>query len=257
MGARISRLRGALRKVQHSAAYARHLMRGNSVAGDVSWTQPGAVPVILNHGFLGTRGTMQPLTRRFQRDGRVVFSYSHGPFNLRSIESSAEELVRHMERLETSLGVSQFDLVGFSMGGLAALQALKFMQARRHIRRLVLLGVPTDGTWMGLAGVATLGAISSSVWQVLPGSRLLRDLSQAPMPAGVRVRQIHADADTFCPLPQPVAGVDPREDFVVLPGGHSSLVVSQPFYAKILDFFEQPDLPDLRPAAPQGLSAGS
>jgi pimeloyl-ACP methyl ester carboxylesterase len=231
---------GAVRTVTHSAAYARHLVRGNAVAGDVSWTTPDGVPVILNHGFLGTRGTMQPLTRRFQRDGRVVFSYSHGKFQLRSIRASAAALVEHMERLQRDLKVSRFDMVGFSMGGLVALHAIKFLHAHRYIRRLALLGTPTDGTWAGLAGVATLGAISPSVWQVLPGSRLLRDLVEAPLPTGIEVRQIHADADAFCPLPRPVAGVRDPEDFIVLPGGHSSLVVAHPFYARLREFFERP-----------------
>jgi esterase/lipase len=54
----------------------------------MSWVQPGTRPVLLVHGFLGTRGTMQPLTRRFQADGRVVFSYHHGTFQLGSLRSS-------------------------------------------------------------------------------------------------------------------------------------------------------------------------
>ena len=36
--------------------------------------------VLLAHGFMGTRGTMIPLTQRFQADGRVVFSYHHGTY---------------------------------------------------------------------------------------------------------------------------------------------------------------------------------
>lgn len=233
------RLRSAARTVKHSATYARHLVRGNSVEGDLSWTRPDPVPVILNHGFLGTRGTMQPLTRRFQRDGRIVFSYSHGPLQLRSIRASAEDMVARMEQLERSMGVQHVDVVGFSMGGLVALYALKVLGAGRHFRRLVLLGTPTDGTWTGLAGVATVGALSRSVWEVLPGSSLVRELKAAPTPEGVPIRQIHADTDAFCPLPDPVTGVDPETNFLVLPGGHSSLVVSQRFYARTREFLDQ------------------
>lgn len=243
------RLRRALKTVSHSVAYARHLARGNHFAGDMSWQKPGSPPVMLAHGFMGTRGTMIPLTQRFQSDGRVVFSYHHGTFQLRSLRASAQQLVEHLARLERELGVLRVDMVGFSMGGLIALHAIKFMQAQRWIRRVALLGSPTSGTWVGLAGVGTVGLVSPSVWQVLPASPFLRDLRDAPMPEGVRVRQISAADDVFCPLPELLKGVDKERDYVVLPGGHSSLVVSRPFYAKLREFFDEPEL-DARAAEP-------
>jgi len=236
------RLRRAIKTVSHSVAYARHLARGNHFAGDMSWTKPGSPPVVLAHGFMGTRGTMIPLTQRFQSDGRVVFSYHHGTFQLRSLRASAQQLVEHLARLERELGVHRVDFVGFSMGGLIALHALKFLQAQRWIRRLALLGSPTSGTWVGLAGVGTVGLVSPSVWQVLPTSPFLRDLRDAPLPEGVRVRQICAAEDAFCPRPELLKGVDKERDYLVLPGGHSSLVVARPFYNKLREFFDEPEL---------------
>jgi pimeloyl-ACP methyl ester carboxylesterase len=236
------RVRRVLKTLHHSLAYARHLARGNHFAGEMSWTKPGTPPVVLAHGFMGTRGTMVPLTQRFQSDGRVVFSYHHGTFQLRSLRASAQQLVEHLDRLERELGVHRVDLVGFSMGGLIALHALKFMQAQRWIRRLALLGSPTSGTWAGLAGVGTVGLVSPSVWQVLPASSFLRDLRDAPMPEGVRVRQVSAADDAFCPRPELLKGVDKERDYIVLPGGHSSLVVTRPFYTKLREFFDEPEL---------------
>lgn len=208
----------------------------------MSWIQPGSPPVILCHGFLGTRGTMVPLTKRFQSDGRVVFSYHHGTFQLASLRASAQRLVEQLEELQQNLGIAEFDMVGFSMGGLVALHALKFLQASRFVRRVALLGTPLDGTWASLAGVATVGALSQSVWQVLPNSSFLKDLRDAPMPEGLRVRQIHAAEDGLCRLPKPLAGVDADNDYIVLPGGHSSLVVARPFYARLREFFDEGDL---------------
>ena len=232
-------LRRAITTVNHSLAYARHLARGNYFAGDMSWAKPGAPPVVLAHGFMGTRGTMVPLTQRFQADGRVVFSYHHGMFQLRSLRASAQEMVDHLQSLRDELGVEQVDVIGFSMGGLVALHAVKFMQAHRWIRRLALLGCPTSGTWAGLAGVGTVGAISPSVWQVLPTSSFLRDLRDAPLPPGVRIRQISAAEDAFCRRPDPLRGVDVDRDYIVLPGGHSSCVVARPFYAKLREFLDE------------------
>lgn len=235
------RLKRAYKTVSHSTAYVRNLARGNRFAGDMSWTRPDTPPVVLAHGFLGTRGTMIPLTRRFQSDGRVVFSYHHGTFQLRSLRASAQQLVDHLKRLQRELGVDKVDLVGFSMGGLIALHAVKFLQAHRWVRRLALLGAPTSGTWVGLAGVGTVGMISPSVWQVLPTSDFLRDLRDAPMPEGIRVRQICAAQDAFCPMPELLQGVDKERDYIVMPGGHSSLVVSHPFYARLREFLDEPE----------------
>jgi pimeloyl-ACP methyl ester carboxylesterase len=235
-----NRVREAVETATHGYDYARHLVRGNHVRGDMSWTRQDVPPVILVHGFLGTRGTMQPLTRRFQRDGRVVFSYAYGTFNLASIRRSAEDLTLHLRGICERLDVPRVDMVGFSMGGLIGLHAVKFLQGHSYIRRLVMMGSPLRGTWVGLAGVATVGAFSPSVWQVLPGSPFLEDLLSAPVPAGMRLRQIHAASDAFCPPPGPIEGVAPR-DYIMLPGGHSSLVVAEPFYQACREFFEADD----------------
>lgn len=232
-----NRVRGAVETVTHGYDYARHLVRGNQVRNDMASTRADLPPVILVHGFLGTRGTMQPLTRRFQRDGRVVFSYAYGTFNLASIRRSAEDLAAHLRGICEKLEVPQVDVVGYSMGGLISLHAVKFLQGQRYIRRLVMMGSPLRGTWVGLAGVATVGAISPSVWQVLPGSPFLEDLLAAPVPQGIALRQIHAASDAFCPPPGPIPGVSPR-DYIMLPGGHSSLVVAEPFYRACREFID-------------------
>jgi pimeloyl-ACP methyl ester carboxylesterase len=242
-------LQRASETLTHSFGYARHLLRGNRVAGDMSWVQPGSRPVVLVHGFLGTRGTMLPLTRRLQADGKVVFSYHHGTLQLGSLTRSAEELTLKLRGLTESLEIDRVDLVGFSMGGLVALHAVKFLQAHRYVRRVAMMGTPLGGTWMAFAGMAAVGLISASVWQVRPNSRFIADLRAAPLPAGVRLRQIHADADALCPDPGPVEGVDRERDYIVLPGGHSSLVIAQPFYAAIREFLDEPDEPERALAA--------
>ncbi len=235
-----TRIRGAVDTVTHGYDYARHWMHGNRVSGGMSWVKPGAPPVILVHGFLGTRGTMLPLTRRLQSDGRVVFTYSHGTFQLASMRKTAQQLAAHLRALCEELGVEKVDVIGFSMGGLVALHAVKFLSAHKHVRRVVTLGTPFGGSWVGLAGIATVGGVSPSVWQVLPNSKFLVELGSAPLPAGVEVRQIHASSDAFCPSPGPVEGVKAR-DYFILPGGHSSLVVADNFYAAAHEFLDAPD----------------
>jgi pimeloyl-ACP methyl ester carboxylesterase len=238
VGARLkNRVRDAVDTVTHGYEYGRHLVRGNKVGTDMSWTRHAAPPVVLVHGFLGTRGTMLPLTRRFQADGRVVFSYAYGTFNLGSIRRSAEDLTNHLRDICEKLDTDRLDLVGFSMGGLISLHSVKFLSGHRYVRNLVMMGSPLRGTWKGLAGVATVGAISPSVWQILPSSTFIEDLQKAPAPVNVRMRQIHATSDALCPPPGPIQGVAP-EDYIMLPGGHSSLVVAEPFYKACIEFLD-------------------
>lgn len=235
----LRRLRSAVSAAGHSVSYARNLARGNRFASEMSWVQPGTPPVLLAHGFLGNRGTMVPLQKRLQRDGRICFSYHHGRWQTGSLRTSALELVDRLRHLDQELGVPQVDLVGFSMGGLVALHAVKFLGADRYVRRLSLLGAPVAGTWTSLAGVATIGLWSSSVWQILPGSSFLQELRDAPMPTHVDVQQVYAEQDVLCPQPMALDGVDRARDYHVLPGGHSSLVVAPPFHAKVLGFLDR------------------
>jgi pimeloyl-ACP methyl ester carboxylesterase len=238
LGARLkNRVRDAVDTVTHGYEYSRHLVRGNKVGVEMSWTRPEVSPVVLVHGFLGTRGTMLPLTRRFQSDGRVVFSYAYGTFNLGSIRRSAEDLTNHLRSICEKLEVDRLDVIGYSMGGLIALHSVKFLSGHRYVRNLVMMGSPLRGTWLSLAGVATVGAISPSVWQILPGSPFLEDLLNAPTPESVRMRQIHAVSDALCPPPGPIEGVAAR-DYIMLPGGHSSLVVAEPFYRACREFLD-------------------
>jgi pimeloyl-ACP methyl ester carboxylesterase len=195
--------------------------------------------VVLVHGFLGTRGTMLPMTRRLRADGRVVFTWEHGTFQLASLRRTAQDLVAHLRSLCEELGVERVDIVGFSMGGLVAVHAVKFLAGHKYVRRIVTMGTPFAGTWVGLAGVATIGGLSPSVWQVLPGSRFLSELASAPLPEGVEVRQVHAAGDAFCPSPGPTTGVRPG-DYLVLPGGHSSLVIADNFYRAAHEFLDAP-----------------
>lgn len=232
-----NRVRDAVDTVVHGFDYGKHLAQGNKVRVDMAWTRPDARPVVLVHGFMGTRGTMLPMTRRFQQDGRVVFSYAYGTFNFASLRRSAEDLAAQLRRICEELDVPSVDLVGYSMGGLISLHAVKFLQGHRYVDNLVMMGSPLRGTWVGLAGIATVGAVSPSVWQVLPGSAFLEDLLAAPVPEGVRLCQIHGTSDALCPPPGPIEGVAPR-NYVMLPGGHSSLVVAEPFYVACRDFLE-------------------
>jgi pimeloyl-ACP methyl ester carboxylesterase len=213
-------------------SYLRQLVRGNRVRRTASFSAaaPEAPAVLLIHGFLGTRGSMASLEQRLAADGLVVFSFHIGTFNTRDIRRSAFLIHRKIERILADFPEQKIDIVGHSMGGLIGLYYVKRLGGHRRVRRLVMMGAPVHGTWVALAGIATLGLWSTSSWQLLPRSRFLDELSQGPIPPEVEVSTIAAARDWVVPTATTrLRGANA----VTVPLGHSSLVVSEDVYRRI------------------------
>jgi pimeloyl-ACP methyl ester carboxylesterase len=221
-----------LRGGSHALSYLRHLARGNRLKRRAFYetVNESHPPVLLIHGFLGTRGSMWPLEQRLIRDGIVVFSFNLGTFNVRDIRTSAFLIHRKIESILAQVNVKHIDIIGHSMGGLIGLYYVKKLGGHEKVRKLVMMGTPIKGTWMALAGVVTVGLWSASSWQLLPRSKFLRELEKGPLPPKVQMYTIAAARDWVCPpASTPLAGATP----VIVPLGHSSLVVSEDVYQKI------------------------
>ncbi len=218
---------------RHAIAYVRHLARGNRIKRkaffeSIDETRP---PVLLLHGYLGTRGSMYILERRLNDDGICVFSFNLGSLNVRDIRTSAFLIHRKIESILAQTPVKKIDIVGHSMGGLIGLYYVKKLGGYEKVRKLIMLGTPQRGTWAALLGVATVGLISASAWQLLPGSRFLRELASGPLPPNVQYYTIAAQRDWVCPPES--TGLEGAESLTV-PLGHSSLVMSEEVYRHIL-----------------------
>jgi triacylglycerol esterase/lipase EstA (alpha/beta hydrolase family) len=184
---------------------------------------------------------MWPLEQRLTRDGIVVFSFNLGTFNTRDIRTSAFLIHRKIESILAQTNVKRIDIVGHSMGGLIGLYYVKKLGGAEKVRKMILMGSPVKGTWVALAGVATMGLWSASSWQLLPGSRLLRELDHGPLPPSVQYYTIAADRDWVCPpASTPLSGARA----VRVPLGHSSLVVSDEVYRHIHEALTEPGPPE-------------
>lgn len=213
-------------------AYLRGLARGNRVRRQEQFEglDPAAPPVLLIHGFLGTRGSMYLLEKRLRDDGFMVISFNIGAVNTRDIRRSAFLIRTKIERILADSPGQKIDVIGHSMGGLIGLYYAKKLGGAARIRKLVLMGTPMRGTWIALAGIATLGLWSTSSWQLLPRSRFLDELASGPMPAELEVYTLAAARDWVVPLNRTrVQG----STAVTVPLGHSSLVVSDDVYQRL------------------------
>lgn len=222
-----------LRGGHHALSYLRHLARGNRIRRRAFFEtiNDEHPPVLLIHGFLGTRGSMYPLERRLVADGICVFSFNLGTFNTRDIRRSAFLIHRKIESILAQTPVKRIDILGHSMGGLIGLYYVKKLGGADKVRKLIMMGTPIAGTWVALPGIASLGLFSSSSWQLLPRSDFLKELATGPLPPSVEYFTIGAARDWVCPLAS--TRLDGATN-VTVPLGHSSLVVSPEVYERIL-----------------------
>jgi triacylglycerol lipase len=214
-------------------SYLRHLARGNRIPREVNFAKiaPSSAPVLLIHGFLGTRGSMYLLERRLIEDGFVVVSFNIGALNVRDIRRSAFMIHRKIERILADTPSQKIDILGHSMGGLIGLYYVKKLGGSARVRKLVMMGTPVRGTWIALAGVATLGLWSTSSWQLIPRSRFLDELAQGPLPSGTEVHTIAAARDWVVPIETTKL---PGANATTVPLGHSSLVVAEDVYKRLV-----------------------
>lgn len=213
-------------------SYLRHLVRGNRIRRGAAFEEvtPESPPILMIHGFLGTRGSMYLLERRLVEDGFVVVSFNLGTLNLRDIRRSAFLIHRKIERILSQTPSQRIDIIGHSMGGLIGLYYVKKLGGHARVRKLIMMGTPVRGTWAALAGVVTLGLWSTSSWQLLPRSRFLDELAKGPIPPGVEVHTIAAARDWVVPLGTTrLSGANA----MTVPLGHSSLVVSEEVYRRV------------------------
>lgn len=184
---------------RRAVSWMRHNLRGNRIAPPLHWERKHEhPPVLLIHGYLGTRGSLHVLERRLGDLGHLVFTYRLGLLHMGDIADSAAHIASKVESIAAQTALDRIDVVGFSMGGLVGLHYVKKLGGWRRVRRLVLLGTPTSGTWSALLGVAAAPYSRASL-QLLPTSTFLRDLAGSPMPPDVQMVSIAGRRDRLAP----------------------------------------------------------
>lgn len=194
-------------------------------------------PVLLLHGFWGTRRTLRVLETRLRHDGYCVFSINLGGlfdvFNTRGIDESAEKVREKVERLYARYPtLGPLSIVGHSKGGLIGRYYVKRLGGDRRVRTLITLGTAHHGTPMAYGGLLAMGLVSKSVWQMTPMSPFIRRLKMGAFPSSVRFVSVYSKADRAAPFPTCILEASqPNLLNVEVPGiGHRDFLVRRSVY---------------------------
>ena len=197
-------------------------------------------PVLLLHGFMTGRRSLEVLERRLRRDGFGPFSLDLGglarSLNTRGIDDLADLVRSKVERLYARYpDLGPLSIVGHSKGGLVAAYYVKRLGGWRRTRAVVTLGTPHGGTpkaWLGLP----LAVVARSILQMIPGSPFLARLRQGAWPAQVRLGSIWSRTDDWATYPSAVVDTKglPHLANVEVRASHAALLTSERVYRAVV-----------------------
>jgi len=128
----------------------------------------------------------------------IDFGGLFGRYNARPVEELAHIVAERVDQLVRDHPRERIVLVGHSLGGLIGRYYVQNLDGADRVRHLLTLGTPHRGTAWACSGYL-VGHVLPSLRQVVPGSRLLRDLADDRFPDGVRLTSMYSRRDPFCP----------------------------------------------------------
>jgi pimeloyl-ACP methyl ester carboxylesterase len=207
--------------------------------------------VILVHGLWVPGMVMQPLAARLERAGFRchIFSYMGARRPLAAHAERLARFARDLQRLARSVGPAHF--VGHSLGGLLVMEALG-LQPPPAAGRVVLLGTPARGCYAG----RRLARYRLGRWMLGESEDLWRERHPAeregraarwtrpealgvvagslPLGLGRLFGRLPGVNDGVVSLEE--TAVDGMADRVVLPIGHSAMLISARVAAQVAAF---------------------
>ena len=191
-------------------------------------TAPTARPVLLVHGFGGTKSSWSLLAHALSAQGLTVEAITYTPFGT-SVEQLADRLVAEVERLLSQTGADKVHLVGHSLGGVVSAQAIASGRLNGRVDTVVTLAAPFGGSpW---ANLLPFGEIVQALRE---GSPLLRRLASAPAPDGVRWLAFTATSDMIVPGLRSVPTHAQVETIRVRGVGHLGMLLSRQVVGRIV-----------------------
>jgi triacylglycerol lipase len=190
---------------------------------------PLACPVLLVHGFCGTKSSWSLVARSLRAHGLTVDAISYAPFGI-SVEQVADRVVAKVHSMLSETGADKVYLVGHSLGGVVIAQAIAAGRLNGLVDTVITLGSPFGGS--PLAKLLPFMEIPRALRE---GSQLLRGLASAPAPDGVRWLAFTAALDVIVPGMRSVPSHAKAETITVADVGHLGMLLNRPVVEHIVD----------------------
>jgi hypothetical protein len=110
-------------------------------------------PVVFVHGVAVSRTSWFWFMRMLARRGITRPMYALAFNWLAPVEKSSRRLARVIERALAEQNATQVDLVAHSWGGFLSRWYIEKLGQGARVRKLIMIGTPLRGTWMGVLGV--------------------------------------------------------------------------------------------------------
>jgi len=178
-------------------------------------------PVLLVHGFAGTKSSWSLVAHTLSARGLTVEAMSYPPLGT-SVEQLAQRLVAEVERILGRTGADKVHLVGHSLGGVVIAQAIADRRLSGRVGTVITLGSPFGGSpWAGMLPFVEI------VRALRPGSPVLRQVASAPMPDGVRWLSVTAALDIIVPGMRAVPAQTQVETIMFDGVGHLGMLLNR------------------------------
>lgn len=163
--------------------------------------EAAGTPILLLHGMVDNRSIFTVLRRSLHRRGfGRVHTMNYSPF-LRDVREAAHQLALQVERLCAETGYERVHIIGHSLGGIIARYYVQRMAGDARVHTLVTMGSPHGGTHVARMFPRRICR------QLLPGSRLMRELAEPAPDCRTRFLAFWTDLDQ-CVAPMTNARIE-------------------------------------------------
>ncbi|MFK7826389.1 MAG: alpha/beta fold hydrolase [Oligoflexales bacterium] len=161
---------------------------------------PAKIPILLVYGYFSSRRALTVLERILTRQGYEVISFNLGGllgvFFTKGIKDTANFIDFKLKRQFDRHKFDKVTIVAHSKGGLVALWWVLKLGGSKYCHKVITMGTPFKGsllTWLAL--VTPIGLVFKDLWQMRPGSDLLKDLHNSEIPRDVRIFNLFSNKD--------------------------------------------------------------
>jgi len=190
------------------------------------YTAGSGKPIILIHGYLHNASGWRKLINRLKQENYgPIYALDLGDGTIGGKFWSINKYAKQVQQKIEETGLKDFTIIGHSMGGLVASACAKITPPGA-VTNIYTIGTPLFGS-----PLAHCFGIGPNGREMIPGSKLLQDVSQAILETSDRIhyRHIGSKVDQLVPP-------HPNLDFVVEDEGHVSLMTSHRVADKLCEW---------------------